>query len=77
VCGELDLIILGDFNARMRDLMPKEYDVVDEDERYENMSLSISCRRSEDKVINDEGRTLVNFCEILKLEILNGSREGD
>jgi hypothetical protein len=60
----------------MGDLMPKEYDVEDEDERYENMSLFNSCRRSEDKVINDEGRKLVNFCEILKQEILNGNREG-
>jgi hypothetical protein len=52
--------------------MPKEYDVVDEDERCENMSVSNSCGRSEGKVINDDGKKLVNFCEILKLEILNG-----
>jgi hypothetical protein len=76
VYGEIDLIILGDFNARTDDLMPKEYDVEDEDERYENMSLSNSRRSSEDKVINDEGRKLVNFCEILKLKILNGNGEG-
>jgi hypothetical protein len=77
VYGEIDLIILGDFNSRTGDLMPKEYDVEDEDERYENMSFSSSRRRSEDKIINDEGRKLLNFCEILKLEILNGNREGD
>jgi hypothetical protein len=75
VYGEIDLIILGDFNSRTGDLMPKEYDIEDEDERYEDMSLSNSCR-SEDKIINDEGRKLVNFCEILKLEILNGNRKG-
>jgi hypothetical protein len=57
--------------------MPKEYDVEDEDERYENMSFSNFRRRSEEKIINDEGRKLVNFCEILKLEILNGNREGN
>jgi hypothetical protein len=77
VYGEIDLLILGDFNARMSDLMPKEHDVEDADERYEDMSLSNSCRRSEDKVINNEGRKLVKFCEILKLVILNGNREGD
>jgi hypothetical protein len=33
--------------------------------------------RSEDEIINDRGRKLVSFCEILKLEILNGNREGD
>jgi hypothetical protein len=76
VHGEIDLIILGDFNSRTGDLMPKEYDVKDEEERYENMSLS-NFRRSEDKIINDEGKKLVNFCEILKLEILNGNRVGD
>jgi hypothetical protein len=77
VHGEIDLIILGDFNSRTGDLMPKECDVEDEDERNENMSFSIFRRRSEDKTINDKGRKLVNFCEILKLEIFNGNREGD
>jgi hypothetical protein len=77
VHGAIDLIILEDFNGRMGDLMPKEYDVEDEDERYENMSFSNSRRRSEDEVINDEGRKLVNFCEILKQEIWNGNRGGD
>jgi hypothetical protein len=32
--GEIDQIILEDFNSRTGDLMPKEYDVEDEDERY-------------------------------------------
>jgi hypothetical protein len=76
VYGEIDLIILGDFNLRTGDLMPKEYDVENEDERNQNMSFS-NFRRSEDKMINDEARKLVNFCEILKLEILNGNRVGD
>jgi hypothetical protein len=75
VYGEINLIIL-DFNSRTGDLMIKEYDVEDEDETYENMSFS-NFHRSEDKIINDKGRKLVNFCEILKLEILNGKREGD
>jgi hypothetical protein len=77
VYGEIDLIILGDFNSRTGDLMPKEYDVEDEDERNENMLFSNFRRRSEDKMINDKGRKLVNFCEILKLKILNGNRAGD
>jgi nitrous oxide reductase accessory protein NosL len=34
-------------------------------------------RRSEDKVMNDEEGKLVHFCEIPKLEILNGNTEGD
>jgi hypothetical protein len=74
---KIGLIILGYFNARTGDVMLKEYNVEDEDDRYDNMLLSSSRRRSEDKVINDEGRKLVNFCEILKLEILNGNTEGD
>jgi hypothetical protein len=60
VYGEIDLIILGYFNSRTGDLMSKEYSVEDEDERYENMSFS-NFRRSEDKIINDKGRKLVNF----------------
>jgi exonuclease III len=77
VYGGIDLIILGDFNSKTGDLMPKECDAEDEDEWSENMSFSNSHRRGEDKIINDEGRKLVNFCEILKLEILNGNREAD
>jgi hypothetical protein len=28
-------------------------------------------------VVNEQDRKLISFCEILNLEILNGSREGD
>jgi hypothetical protein len=59
--GEIDVIILEDFNSRTGDLMPKEYDVEDEYERCENISFSNSCGRSQDKIINDEGRKLINF----------------
>jgi hypothetical protein len=77
VYGEIDLIILGNFNSRTGDLMLMGYDIEDEDERNVNMSFSNFCRRNEDKTINDEGGKLVNFCEILKLEILNGNGIGD
>jgi hypothetical protein len=43
---------------------------------YKNNLFAVSSR-SEDKVVNEEGRKLISFCEILNLEILNGSREGD
>jgi hypothetical protein len=44
---------------------------------YKNNLFAVSSRRSEDKEVNEEGRKLISFCEILNLEILNGSREGD
>jgi hypothetical protein len=44
---------------------------------YKDNSFAVSSRRSEDKVVNEEGRKLISFCEILNLEILNGSIEGD
>jgi hypothetical protein len=44
---------------------------------YRDDSFSRSGRRSKDKVLNDEGRKLISFCETLNLEILNGNREGD
>jgi hypothetical protein len=33
--------------------------------------------KSEDKAVNEEGRTPISFCENLNLEMLNASREGD
>jgi hypothetical protein len=44
---------------------------------YRDDSFSGSSRRSKDKVLNDDGRKLISFCETLNLEILNGNREGD
>jgi hypothetical protein len=68
---------MGDFNARSGELTPR--DVVEEEDNnwYRDDSFSGSDRRSEDKVLNDEGRKLISFCEILNLEILNGDIEGD
>jgi hypothetical protein len=44
---------------------------------YKNNLFVVSSRRSEDKKVNEEGRKLISFREILNLEILNGSRESD
>jgi hypothetical protein len=39
-------------------------------------SFSSSDGRSEVKVVNEEGRNLISFCETLNLETLNGNRRG-
>jgi hypothetical protein len=62
---------MGDFNARSGQLTPR--DVVEE----EVNSWCRSDKRSVDKVLNDEGRKPISFCETLNLEILNGNREED
>jgi hypothetical protein len=69
---------MGDLNARCGDLIPTQL-MKEEGENgwYKDNSFAVSSRRSEDKVVNEEGRKLISFCEILNLEILNGSRVGD
>jgi hypothetical protein len=76
--GEFDIIVMGDLNARCGDVIPRGL-MEEEGENgwYKNNLFVVSSRRSEDKVTNEEGRKLISFCEILNLEILNGSREGD
>jgi hypothetical protein len=69
---------MGDLNARCGDLIPRG--LLEEEEEngwYKNNLFAVSSRSSEDKEVNEEGRKLISFCEILNLEILNGSREGD
>jgi hypothetical protein len=75
--GELDIIVMGDLNARCGDSMPRGL-MEEEGENgwYKNNLFAVSSR-SKDKVVNEEGRKMTSFCEILNLEILNGSREGD
>jgi hypothetical protein len=70
---ELDIIVIGDLNAGC-DLMPRG--LIEEEEEngwYKDNSFAVSSR-SEDKVVNEEGRKLISFYKILNLEILNGSR---
>jgi hypothetical protein len=76
--GELDIIVMVDLNARCGDLIPRGL-MEEEGENgwYKENLFAVSSRRSEVKVVNEEGRKLISFCEILNLEILNGSREGD
>jgi exonuclease III len=61
--GELDIIVMGDINARCGDLMPRG--LMEEEEEngwYKDNSFTGSSRRSEDKVVNEEGRKLISFC---------------
>jgi hypothetical protein len=76
IFGELDIIVMGDFNARSGDLIPG---VLMEEENgwYKDNVFSGSSRRSEDEVVNEESRKLISFCETLNLKILNGSTEGN
>jgi hypothetical protein len=76
--GEIDIIVMGDLNARCGDLI--SWGSMEEEEEngwYKDSSLSGSSRRSEDKAVNEEGRKLISFCETFNLEIPNGSRDGD
>jgi hypothetical protein len=76
--GELDIIVIGDLNVRCGDLIPRGLmEEKEENGWYKDNLFTGSSRRSEDKVVNEEGRKLISFCEILNLEVLNGSREGD
>jgi hypothetical protein len=72
------IIVMGDLNTRCGDLILRG--LMEEEEKengwYKDNSFSGSSR-SEDKVVNEEGRKLISFCETLNLEVLNGSREGD
>jgi hypothetical protein len=76
--GELDIIVVGDLSARCGNLLPRG--LMEEEEEngwYKDNSFAGSSRRSEDKVVNEESRKLISFCEIVSLKILNGNREGD
>jgi hypothetical protein len=77
--GGLDIIVMGDLNDRCGDLIPRGLIEEEEEENSwcKDNLFAVSGRRSEDKVVNEEGRELISFCEILILEILNSSREGD
>jgi hypothetical protein len=77
IFGELDIIVMRDFNARCGDLMPRDLMEEKEENGWYNDNSFSGCSRSKDKVVNEEGRKLISFCETLNLEILNGSREGD
>ncbi|CAD6234564.1 GSCOCG00001987001-RA-CDS [Cotesia congregata] len=60
------IIVIGDLNARIGECETK---VV-------NQEYSIK-RKSKDKVVNAEGKKLLNMCEDLGLRIINGASEGD
>lgn len=61
------VVIIGDFNAR----------IGEEDRERDEEELERKKRRSKDKVLNNEGRKLLNMCEELGLSIWNGRAKND
>lgn len=61
-----DIVLVGDFNARTGEEDPSRMDGYNETER-----------KSQDKVINAEGRKLLELCNKEGWKILNGNCEGD
>ncbi|KAF4530296.1 hypothetical protein B566_EDAN017759, partial [Ephemera danica] len=70
---ELSFVVGGDFNARVgeENVMRGE---VGEIEKTDSLAL---IRHSKDKVLNAEGKKLLDFCEKMGLEILNGTHGQD
>lgn len=66
-----NLILIGDFNARTKNLQDLEMVV-------ENVDGSIRrTRQSEDEQVNDNGKKILQLCNDLSLVILNGRTIGD
>lgn len=66
VCAEI--VIMGDLNARIGE---RKVVMVD------NLFMEESVRRSKDRILNREGGKLLEFCESLGLEPLNGRSDLD
>ena len=63
------IVIAGDFNARIG----AEQGIVESEDEVGGLGE----RRSQDAVVNAEGRKLLSFCERLGLAVLNGRTKGD
>ena len=74
--GENHLCILGDFNARVG--INEPYTNIDNgNSDYENDKEEVRKRESKDKVMNNEGKKLIELCSKRNLYMLNGAVEGD
>ena len=74
--GESQLCIIGDFNARVGSNEP--YINVDNgNNEFQNEKEEVRKRKSKDKVVNGEGKKLIELCGKRNLYMLNGAVEGD
>ncbi|KAI4475724.1 hypothetical protein M0802_015053 [Mischocyttarus mexicanus] len=64
-----DIVIVGDFNARIGSELAVSADDLE--------ARGYDARRSQDTVLNAEGKRLLSLCEDLGLKVLNGRIEGD
>jgi hypothetical protein len=67
IFGELDIIVTGNVNARCGYLIPRSLMEEEENDWCKHNSFCGSSRRSEDKVVNEEGKKLISFCKSLNL----------
>jgi len=70
------LMMFGDFNARTSCEQPNLEDMLNYSPDSED-SDDVSCRVSQDKVVNAFGRSLLNFCFMFDCLISNGCCAGD
>ena len=79
VCDEnTPLIVTGDFNRRTGEVDDK-YDEshVTESDIRPTTSIALPMRKNCDSVLNQQGRSILELCQIFNLKILNGRSKGD
>ena len=74
--GENHLCILGDFNARVGINEPY-INSENGNSEYENDKEEVRKRESKDKVMNMQGKKLLELCSNRNLYMLNGAVNGD
>ena len=81
LCGDLPLILMGDFNARTGNANARDIPLFStfpfETNDFDDSEKEHYPRKSKDTVINDFGRYLLDVCEQFSLLILNGFLTGD
>ena len=71
------MIINGDFNAKTGNeidyIIPDKYD----NDLVTNYTENLHKRNSQDKTIDERGRSIIEMCKGLELTIINGRKTGD
>ena len=72
--NDVFVLLSGDLNARTSDISQP---ITLENEFFDHLHTDEICRKSQDSVFNNFGKTLLHMCTSLNLSILNGVCHGD
>ena len=75
--GDLPVLLCGDLNGRTSNILPERYDESYIYDARHNNDDETYTRNSEDTVLNNYGKMLLNMCSAMNLCIMNGVCKGD